>query len=232
MLTVYDKIPKIDEMASRRRSSFPDITEEKFWEIYDIAKPYSMIHVTGFYNLFSAIRYVSQRNIQGDVVECGVWYGGASIFAALACEHFGISERRIYLFDTFAGFPKGSKDKKLGKDVSGPSYANFRKGVEANIDRCGIANGRTILVEGPVEETLASGPLPERISVLRLDTDYYPSTAAEMRVLYPRLSTGGVLIVDDYGLYEGSRKAVDEALAEHPILLNRIDTGVRAGLKL
>lgn len=156
---------------------------------------------------------------------------GASAFAALVRDHFGLKHRKVWLYDTFEGFPEGSVDVKLGQAVKGARYENFRGSVEANVADCGVNLTSTQFVEGPVEATLKEF-LPEAISVLRLDTDFYDSTKAEMEILYPRLSIGGVLIVDDYGLYEGSRKAVDLALGTQPIMLSRIDRGIRCGTKL
>jgi hypothetical protein len=87
-------------------------------------------------------------------------------------------------------------------------------------------------VEGLVEQTLCRTETGA-LALLRLDTDYYSSTAVEYEVLYPRLVSGGVLIVDDYGMFQGSRRATDEYLArlDKPPLLNRIDLGVWAGIK-
>ena len=88
------------------------------------------------------------------------------------------------------------------------------------------------MVKGKVEDTLP-GHAPDHIAVLRLDTDWYASTKHEMEHLYPRLARGGVLIIDDYGHWAGSRQAVDEYLAEHGIhlLLNRTDYTGRMALK-
>jgi hypothetical protein len=233
MQNIYDHIPEIDKMPSRRRESFTDIHDEDFWRLYDIGKQFSMIHVTGFFNIWTSVRYVCERDIPGDFVECGVWLGGASIFAALAFDFLGARNRVVHLYDTFAGFPENSYDVLNGKQVVGPQYPNFRKAVETNIKASGVRQDACRIVEGPVEETLRSDT-PARISILRLDTDHYPSTRAEMDVLFPALSEGGVLIVDDYGIYKGSRRAVDEYLAatKRPLMLTRIDMGVRTALKI
>jgi O-methyltransferase len=87
-------------------------------------------------------------------------------------------------------------------------------------------------VEGPVEETVP-GSAPAELALLRLDTDWYESTKHELEHLYPRLARGGVLILDDYGYWQGARRAVDEYLAglDSPLLLNRIDHTARIALK-
>ncbi|MEI9927685.1 MAG: TylF/MycF/NovP-related O-methyltransferase [Sphingomonas sp.] len=229
MRDIYDWRPQIDDSPTRRKENFPDIRDPMFWEFYAIGKRYSMLHVTGFFNIWSSVSYVCGRGIAGGFVECGVWLGGASLFAALAFDHFG-QQRELLLYDTFAGFPKDSFDVKDGQKVRGPSYPSFRAAVEANLREHGVERFR--IVEGAVEATLAEFR-PAAISILRLDTDHYTSTKAEMDHLFPILSPGGVLIVDDYGLYEGSRRAVDEHLAAHgaPMMLARIDKGIRTGIK-
>jgi O-methyltransferase len=228
---IYDYKADIDRMETRKRSTYPDIIEEGFWRLYDIGKKYSMIHVPGFYNIYNSIKYVVEHNIPGDFVECGVWLGGASLFAGLAFRHFGQPNRKVHLYDTFYGFPVGSRDVRLGKEVGGPQFDNFRQAVEDNLNREGLTD--YIIKEGSVEQTLLQD-IPASISVLRLDTDFYPSTKVEMEILYPVLSPRGVLIIDDYGLYQGSRQAFDEYMEKRnmSLLLNRIDNGVRSAIKL
>lgn len=230
MRNVYDLVPEIDTLPTRHRESFGDLTgEEEFWELYELSKAYSMLHVTGFFNLYTAIRYVAAARIPGDVVECGVLFGGSGIFAAKLLERLGETGRTLHLYDTFAGFPPGEVDRMLGQESIGPVYENFREAVDDNLAAAGVKGAR--LVEGPVERTLVEEPLPERIALLRLDTDFYNSTKAELEHLYPRLSTGGVLIVDDYGYFEGSRRACDEFFGER-MMWSRIDGGVRSAVKV
>jgi O-methyltransferase len=230
MRTVYERRPKIEDLPNRKRGNFPDLENEtQFWDLYDAAKKYSMVHITGFFNVYSAIRYVVASGIYGDFVECGVWLGGVSIFAAKLLEQLRQNQRIVHLYDTFTGFPPGEVDKMLGKEVKGPFYKSFRAGVEQNLIDEAVKQYR--IVEGPVETTLIKHPLPEKIAVLRLDTDFYNSTKAELQHLYPRLAIGGVLIVDDYGYYEGSRRACDEFFSDR-IMWNRIDPGIRCGIKM
>jgi hypothetical protein len=102
--------------------------------------------------------------------------------------------------------------------------------VRANVLRTGYPEHLLEFVAGPVEETLP-GRRPDAISLLRLDTDFYKSTRHELEHLYPRLARGGVLIVDDYGAYDGARLATDEYFTGHPVLLSRIDEHVRMLVK-
>jgi hypothetical protein len=103
--------------------------------------------------------------------------------------------------------------------------------VRAMLMRTGYPAERMHFVPGLVEQTIP-GRAPERIALLRLDTDYYESTKHELAHLYPRIGAGGVLIVDDYGHWCGSREAVDEYIAEHrlPLLLQRIDYTARLAI--
>ena len=88
------------------------------------------------------------------------------------------------------------------------------------------------LIKGPVEDTLnVEENLPKKISVLRLDTDFYESTKKELEILYPRLVKNGILIIDDYGHWQGSRKAVDEYFQNDEVLLNYIDYTCRMIIK-
>jgi O-methyltransferase len=228
---IYDLRPEIDERSPRQRANFPEIVEEDFWEAYEIAKPYSMLLVTGFYNIYQSMRYLADNDVPGDFVECGVLFGGSSIFIALLRRALGMEERRLHIFDTFAGPPPGSEDSKGGIRIRGPRYASFFDAVVENLERTSGTENVQFHV-GPVEETL-NGFEPGPLALARLDTDFYSSTHKELEVLYPLLSEGGVLIVDDYGTFDGSRRATDEFLArvKPRALLLRIDGGIWAGVK-
>lgn len=154
--------------------------------------------------------------------------------------------RTLYLFDTFAGMPPPSDVDRAalsGKaasalleetDTSSPIWARaLTDDVRANMATTGYPAERVKFIEGRVEDTIPS-EAPEEIAVLRLDTDWYESTKHELIYLYPKLSIGGVLIIDDYGYWEGARKAVDEFIKENGlvIFLQRIDDTGRIAVKL
>lgn len=235
MKTVYEGRPEKSEARSRLRETYPDLDhEEDFWRLYDQTKQFSLLQAIGFYNIYCSIRYIAQRKIPGDIVECGVFLGGASIFAALTRDLFGLHEKKVYLFDTFCGFPEGTSDfiKAKGKVVHGGPMDNFLEDVKDNIRHCDVRPGSYEIVAGPVEQTLLTCPLPEQIALLRMDTDFYVSTKAQFEALYPRLAQRGVLIIDDYGTWDGVRKASDEALAHEPLMLHRISHSIRSGIKI
>ena len=192
-----------------------------------------------------ACRHVVEQNIAGDFVECGVWRGGNSIIAADVFKNL-CSEKTVWLFDTFAGMTDPTdadvnylgesahrKFQERGRDAhNGWCYSPIEE-VSANFARAGLLHERIKFVKGDVAQTLSqSESLPEKISVLRLDTDWYESTKVELEMLYPRLSPGGILIIDDYGHWGGARKAVDEYFARtaRPFL-QYVDHTARTGVK-
>jgi O-methyltransferase len=186
--------------------------------------------------LVNALRYVSRFQIPGAIVECGVWRGGSMMVTARTLQ-VTKDLRDLYLFDTFDGMttptdidvdPSGRPAREIlaGEDRTTSdvwAYAPFED-VRANMRSTGYPPDLIHYVKGPVERTLPDGA-PEKIALLRLDTDFYESTRHELEHLIARVSQNGVLIVDDYGHWEGARRAVDEWLGglERPVMLNRID---------
>lgn len=198
--------------------------------------------------LFAAImacRHVVERDVAGDFVECGVWRGGNSIIAAHVFRNLG-SAKNVWLFDTFAGMTEPTEvDINYRGERAREKFHNTRKGlgsdwcyapleeVQANFDGLGLLGARVKFVKGDVAQTLAQPEeLPGSVAVLRLDTDWYESTRVELETLYPRLTPGGILIIDDYGHWGGARKAVDEYFSRHERpFLQYIDQTARIGIK-
>jgi O-methyltransferase len=212
-------------------------------------RDYTMTSAERQWALINAVRHVVQAGVRGDIVECGVWRGGAAMAAALTLRASAAADRRIWLYDTFAGMTAPGADDlraadgaaargtwlRLQRRDGGSDWCRATLAeVRANMASTGYPEALTRFVQGPVEQTLLDpANLPASIAVLRLDTDWYESTRAELEILYPRLSNGGVLIIDDYGHWQGARKAVDEFFAARaePMLLNRIDDTGRIGIK-
>jgi O-methyltransferase len=218
--------------------------EPEFIALYERCAPATMTSIERMYALYQAVRHVHAASVPGDVVECGVWRGGSSMLAALTLDSLGDRERRIWLYDTFEGMPPpadvdrsltGQHAKELLErtDAAGErtrAVAGLDE-VKSNLATTGYPTERLHFVEGMVEDTIPA-VAPEEISILRIDTDWYESTRHELLHLWPRLSPGGVLIVDDYGHWQGARRAVDEFLATvEPVLLQRIDYTGRLALK-
>ena len=207
----------------------------------------TMVSPEGVAVAITACKYAAGSAIEGDFVECGVWRGGVSIAAKMIFEAYG-SDKKVWLFDTFAGMTEPTDVDRgliLGEDSFELFKKNRRKGhvdwcyaslesVRGNFERAGVDLGGVRFIKGDVCETLGDERyLPEAISVLRLDTDFYESTKKELEVLYPRLSPKGTLLIDDFGYWEGARKAVEEYFelrADRPLLFPT-DRCTRAGVK-
>jgi len=225
---------------------FPDL-DPAFVPLYQACRAATMTSVERLYALYKSVEYVVRADIPGDFVECGVWRGGSVMMMALALQTFGGAGRRLYCFDTFEGMPPpGGRDIRhetgetaaelLANDASGGDGGFHARApleeVERNIAATGYPAELVTYCQGRVEETLPASA-PERVALVRLDTDWYQSTKHELVCLYPRLSAGGVLIIDDYGFFRGAREATDEYFTEsgNPILLHRIDNTGRIGIK-
>ena len=221
----------------------PDIAKDPvFMALFEQVLPYTMTSKEALFALYTSVNYVLDREIPGDILECGVWRGGSALLAALIMKARNVSDRQLYLYDTFEGMPTPTEFDvdKYGRtgfemmeqygDDTGWCYASLED-VKAPFSVHNF-DFEIHFVQGDVVET-SKTTKPETISVLRLDTDWYESTAAELQQFYPRLSTGGVLIIDDYGAWAGSRKATDEYFSQVPApMLKRIDKEVRLGIKI
>jgi O-methyltransferase len=218
-------------------------TEPAFRSLYDRVTPYTMTSIERLYAMHKATEYIVKAEIPGAFVECGVWRGGSMMMAALTLLALDAPKRQLMLFDTFAGHPEPNAErdgklfhdewqKRLRSDGSTEwGSASFDE-VRTNLESTGYPMDNAALIKGKVQDTIEHN-LPESIALLRLDTDWYDSTAHELKHLYPRLNKGGILLIDDYGCMAGQRTAVDEYLAENNItvLLNRIDFAGRIAIK-
>ena len=221
----------------------PDFDPATAAVVQEVA-PFTMTSPERIAALREAVIHVCRHGIAGAIVECGVWRGGSMMAVARTLLEIG-ARRDLVLFDTFAGMTRPeSIDRDRGGTpaavmldredmVHGATWAfSPLDDVQANLRSTGYPADRIRFVSGDVADTLPR-EAPERIAILRLDTDWYASTRHELEQLYPRLAVGGVLIVDDYGHWEGARLAVDEFLERTaaPILLHRIDYTGRIGVK-
>lgn len=239
-------LERLRQLVADRRwnAAYPDL-DPGFRAIHDRARPHTMTSVERMYALYQAVRYVAANRLPGDFVECGVWKGGSAVVAALTFLQQDERERAFYLYDTYEGMSEPS-----ARDVSIQGHAPAQnwdviRGSDSRIfcaNKLDDARGalaatayppeRLHFVRGKVEDTIPA-TIPERIAILRLDTDWYESTHHELVHLYPRLVAGGVLIIDDYGHWRGAREAVDGYFAERGVapLLQRIDYTGRLHIK-
>jgi O-methyltransferase len=210
---------------------YDQATIDLYWKV----KPYTLTSHERVFALRQAVTYVAQNEIPGGIVECGVWRGGSMLVIAHTLLELGQTDRDLYLFDTFETMPPpGALDVDVWgvpaadnyeAALASPVYAYIPQNhIRSLLVATGYPEDRLHFVKGMVEETIPDHA-PEQIALCRLDTDWYESTAHEMLHLYPRITPGGILLIDDYGHYMGARKAVDEYIEEQQLhlLLNRID---------
>ena len=229
-------------------SIFPsDVTPEER-ELISFVRGMTMTSMERLISLSRAVDHIVQNKIQGDIVECGVWRGGSMMLMAKKLLQAKDQSRQLFLFDTYEGMAQpGEKDvsavdnskagdiweqtDKVGDNNSTWCYSALDE-VKENLQKTGYNPEKMTFVKGKVEDTLphpAVGP----IALLRLDTDWYESTKHELETLYDKLVPGGVLIIDDYGHWTGSKMAVDEFIAKRKLnlFLHRIDYTARLAIK-
>jgi O-methyltransferase len=221
-----------------KAETFPRDYDEDFCEIIRAVRPYSMTGNDKLHALISATKYVSRYNVPGDIVEFGVWRGGGMKAVALTLEAVDDFSRDLYLYDTFEGMtaptekdvrfdgaPAAGLLETSGKDTAVWAVASLED-VQERFAGGRYPQEKIHYIKGPVEETIPA-QLPEQISILRLDTDWYESTDHEFKHAYDRLVSGGVLMIDDYGWWQGSRTATDEFLERtgEKLLLLRMASG-------
>jgi hypothetical protein len=229
----------------------PSLVSDEDRAIIERVRPFTMTSDERLQALIDAVRYCEQRGIQGAFAECGVWRGGSVLTMILVLQGLDAADRDIHLYDTFEGMTEPTQHDTSALD---PPALDTWEQAQSSGQRAwselfnnevfdevavrelllgtGYPAERLHFARGPVEETLPAAA-PDQIALLRLDTDWYESTRHELEHLWPRLSDGGVLIVDDYGHWEGARRAVDEffATTAAPVLLNRIDYTGRIAIK-
>jgi len=210
---------------------------------------YTMTNATRMYNLYKAVEYIVNNQIDGDIVECGVWKGGSCMVVAHSLLSFGEDNRKIYMYDTFGegfiedknkidtrlqGFQEPSNNQ-IGKDFNFMGHVRLatEQEVKQNLVSTKYPIDNIITVKGRVQDTIPD-VIPDKIALLRLDTDWFESTYHELNYLYNRISKNGILIVDDYGYSRGSMSAVNRYFEENNIqmLLTKMDSYARIGIKI
>lgn len=243
MQTAVDR----DGLVLFLEGAYPDLDKE-FVPLYRQSVECTAASVERLYALYTALGYLHAAGLPGDIVECGVWRGGNCMLAALTLMLLGDTSRGVWLYDTFTGMSEPTERDRdvyggLARDMRGRTFSAEGRptpfqfiasldDVAANMECTGYPADRVHYVEGRVEDTLPA-ERPDQIALLRLDTDWYESTAHSMRHLYPLLVDGGVLLLDDYGDWPAVREAVHECLddlGETP-MLHRIDNTGRIAIR-
>lgn len=228
------------------QSAYRDM-EPEFHEIQARCRSYTMTSMERMYAMWQSVHHVLDQGIPGAIVECGVWRGGSMMIAACVLMQRGETDRDLYLFDTYEGLPRPNPEKDVdlwghraidgwipharGAEQSDWARASLEE-VAQNLAQTGYPRGRIHLIKGMVEKTVP-GHAPEKIALLRVDTDWESSTQHLLEQLYPRLETMGILLLDDYGHFLGARRAADNYFQKYlkPVLKLRVDYTGRLILK-
>jgi len=197
-----------------------------YWPAYG----HTMIGIRRLNDLQLCIETVLREGIEGDLIETGVWRGGACIFMRAVLAAHGVEDRKVYVADSFAGLPKPDVDRfpaDTGDALHRAAFLSVSQAeVEDNFRKYDLLDDQVVFLKGWFKDTLPAAPM-RQLAVLRLDGDMYGSTMDALTNLYPKLSRGGYCIIDDYN-WPGCRQAVDDFAAQQGITLT-INTGDLAG---
>lgn len=191
----------------------------------------TMIGLLRLDNLQACVETILREGTEGDFIETGVWRGGACIFMRGILAAYGVTNRKVYLADSFAGLPTPDADNYPADQGDAHHVFDFlrvsQEQVQANFQRYGLWDDQVVFLKGWFKDTLPHAPM-KKLALLRLDGDMYQSTIEALDNLYPKLSPGGFCIIDDYAL-AGCQKAVDDYRAQHQIMaqLEVIDASSR-----
>jgi O-methyltransferase len=179
--------------------------------------------MTGLKRLANArfcIESVLEEGVSGDIIETGVWRGGMSIFMRGVLKAHGVTDRKVWLADSFQGLPPPDSARyPADHDLDLSEWDILSVGVDQvrhNFERYGLMDDQVEFIVGWFRDTLADAPVND-LAVLRLDGDLYESTIQALDPLYPKLSVGGYCIIDDYGATESCRAAVSDYRSTHDI---------------
>ncbi len=180
-----------------------------------------MIGMKRLDNIQFCVNDVIQKKIPGDLIETGVWRGGATIFMRAILKAHNISDRSVWVADSFEGLPMPNADEyPLDAGDKHHKFSELAISVEQvqlNFEKYGLLDQQVKFLKGWFRDTLPKAPI-EKLAVLRLDGDMYESTMDALNALYPKLSIGGYLIIDDYGAVPGCKKAIHDYREKHQIL--------------
>jgi len=192
-----------------------DLEEGRVWRTY----PDTMIGLRRLENIQSCVETALSENVPGDLIETGAWRGGACIFMRGILAAHGVTDRKVYVADSFEGLPRPDEQRHPADKGDQHHTMEFLavdlESVRNNFRRYGLLDEQVVFLKGWFKDALPTAPIKE-LAILRLDGDMYGSTMDALNALYHKLSPGGFCIVDDYDL-EGCRRAVDDFRREHQI---------------
>jgi hypothetical protein len=179
----------------------------------------TMVGLKRLDSLQTCIEEILRENVEGDLIETGVWRGGTAIFMRAVLATHGVSDRRLFVADSFQGLPKPDEqtwpEDKGDVHYTVPFLAISEEEVRNNFAKYGLLDDQVVFLKGWFKDTLPGIPA-KKLALIRLDGDMYGSTMEALTSLYPRLSNGGFCVIDDYAL-EGCRKAVEDYRKKYSI---------------
>jgi predicted O-methyltransferase YrrM len=213
-------LASVQDLPGRMATEIRDLLlDDEFLPLYRRVRPYTMASKARLRGLYDAVRFTVAQNIAGDVVECGTARGGSAALMGLALARAG-ANRTLWVFDTFEGLPPptdADPDYELARLYTGDCCGEL-EAVATLFRECGILS-QTRMIQGLFQDTVPNSEV-RAIAVLHLDGDWYESVKVCLDHLYDRVSPGGVIQIDDYGHWEGARKAVEEFFGKRRLSLS------------
>lgn len=184
------------------------------------ALAHTMIGLKRLANIQFCVEDILEKDIPGDLIETGVWRGGATIFMRAILKAYDIKNRKVWVADSFQGLPVPDPEKypadKNDKHYLMENLVVSLDEVKGNFAKYGLLDDQVVFLRGWFKETLPLASF-DKFAVIRLDGDMYESTMDALQSLYPKLSIGGYVIIDDYGYIESCRQAVADYRLKHDI---------------
>jgi O-methyltransferase len=218
ILFQLDKLLRIRNFILAKRKY---VTKENRINGYDWpANASTMIGLNRLNNIEWCIHSINKNNIEGDLIEAGVWRGGATILMRAILKELNILNRKVWVADSFMGLPKPDVKKYNADKGNRLNKLNILKvsleAVKRNFQKYDLLDDQVIFLEGWFKDTLTKAPIT-KLALIRLDADMYESTFQALENLYPKLSYGGYIIIDDYNAFQNCKQAVDDYRREYSI---------------
>jgi len=221
---IYENDPKMRARLAAAPAFFEDM--QRGVQFGYPERAHTMIGLARLANIRALVEDVIARGVPGDLIEAGAWRGGATIYMRAVLAAYGVTDRTVWVADSFEGLPPPNPEKypmDEGLDLHEiEELAVSRQEAERNFERYGLLDDQVRFLEGWFKDTLPDAPI-EQLAILRLDADLYESTMDAINPLYPKLSSGGYVIVDDYKLIPACRKAINDYRQAHGITEPLID---------
>jgi hypothetical protein len=249
MLNLINKVLnnfRLQLIKTNKSNELPIDFDSLHKNIWSSIQNYTMTSPERVFSLIESVKYISNNQIEGAIVECGVWKGGSMMAVIETLKHLNMSNRELYLYDTFEGMSEPTENdvdhaqkpaaEQLAQRIKNETDVVWAfsplEAVQKVVLDTGYPKNQIHFIKGKVEETIPNR-IPGKIALLRLDTDWYESTKHELNHLFPLLAKGGILIIDDYGHWAGAKKAVDEYFLNlnEKYFMHRIDNTGRLIVK-